>query len=135
MLVKKMNTNIVVLTGCSSRHPVWAAVRASTAAPGYFDDFYLDGMIHQDGGIMANNATHIAIHEAQKIWPNYRLQCVISLGLGRTHTSLQTSAPPKISNKRALSITEKFSRIVDSATDTVRETFKGMRFLHIRRNQ
>ena len=44
------------------------------SAPGYFDDFYLDGMIHQDGGILANNPTQIAIHEAQKIWPGHKLQ-------------------------------------------------------------
>jgi len=107
----------------SSRYPVWAAVRASTAAPGYFDDFYLDGMIHQDGGILANNATQIAIHEAHKIWPHHGLQCVISLGLGRTCTSLEAAeaaadTSQTAAKKRALSITEKFSRIVDSATDT-----------------
>ena len=100
----------------SFTHPVWAAVRASTAAPGYFDDFYVDGMIHQDGGIMTNNATQIAIHEAQRIWPNYGLQCVISLGLGRTDSSWQSLQETK--TKKALSLTEKFSRIVDSATDT-----------------
>ena len=79
-------------------------------------------VIHQDGGILANNATQIAIHEAQKIWPNHKLQCVISLGLGRTCTSLEAEATSQKekAKKRALSITEKFSRIVDSATDTVR---------------
>ena len=110
------------------------------SAPGYFDDFYLDGMIHQDGGILANNPTQIAIHEAQKIWPGHKLQwwdkntqsedrlgqslincnsffSVMSLGLGRPAFSFQPSTVGE--KKRALSITEKFSRIVDSATDTV----------------
>ena len=65
----------------SSHYPVWAGVRASTAAPGYFHDFILDNMVHQDGGILTNNATQIAIHEAQKLWPNQPLQCVVSLGM------------------------------------------------------
>ncbi len=43
----------------SSRYPVWAATRASSAAPGYFDEFLLDKTIHHDGGLIANNATHI----------------------------------------------------------------------------
>lgn len=50
----------------SSEEPIWAAVRASTAAPGYFDDFIWKGAVHQDGGILTNNASHIAIHEAMK---------------------------------------------------------------------
>ena len=43
----------------SCKYPVWAAVRASSAAPGYFDEFSLDNDIHHDGGILVNNATHI----------------------------------------------------------------------------
>jgi calcium-independent phospholipase A2-gamma len=103
----------------SSQHPVWAAIRASTAAPGYFDDFIHDDMVFQDGGILVNNPTQIAIHEAHKIWPDHPLQCVISLGLGRTDKFMQD---PTITKKKqaavGLSISQKFARIVDSATDT-----------------
>ena len=35
-----------ILKGTSDA-PIWAAVRASSAAPGYFNDFLLDDMVHQ----------------------------------------------------------------------------------------
>ena len=98
----------------SSNYPVWAAVRASSAAPGYFDEFSLDGNIHHDGGILANNATHIAIHEAKRLWPSEKLHCVVSLGLGRHELPLETNE----NIYKPLSLSQKFSRIVDSATDT-----------------
>ena len=99
----------------SSRHPVWAAVRASTAAPGYFDDFVHDDKVFEDGGILVNNPTQIAIHEAQKIWPEHPLQCVVSLGLGRTDKFMQDEPKAQVTY---LSLKDKFNRIVDSATDT-----------------
>jgi calcium-independent phospholipase A2-gamma len=52
----------------TSDTPIWAAVRASSAAPGYFNDFLLGDTVHQDGGILTNNATQIAIHEAHRLF-------------------------------------------------------------------
>lgn len=102
----------------SSRHHVWAALRASTAAPGYFDNFILDDMVFHDGGMLVNNPTQIAIHEAHKIWPDYPLQSVISLGLGRTDNFMKGENKKKAPGPHYLTISEKFARIVDSATDT-----------------
>ena len=62
----------------SVRYKVWQAIRASAAAPGYFDDYLVNRKIFQDGGVSCNNPTHIAIHEAQKLWPGEHLQCVVS---------------------------------------------------------
>ena len=57
----------------SFRHKMWEAVRASTAAPGYFGEFKLEDNIHQDGGLFVNNPCAVAIHEAKCIWPNAKL--------------------------------------------------------------
>ena len=57
----------------SARYSIWEAVRASSAAPGYFDEFCANGKIFHDGGILTNNPTVIAIHEAQKIWPREKV--------------------------------------------------------------
>ena len=101
----------------SVRYKIWEAIRASAAAPGYFDDFKINRKIFQDGGVSTNNPTHIAIHEAQKLWPNESIQCVVSLGLGKYEPLLfdHDVADPTLKN---MSLSEKFSRLVWSATDT-----------------
>ena len=114
--------------------PIWAAVRASSAAPGYFDEFSLEGKIHHDGGLMTNNASLVAVHEAMRLWPNEELQAVVSLGNGRVPTPITSSTDDEMmmlaesnqSNKgarngnapKALSLAKKFAKVVDAATDT-----------------
>uniref|UniRef100_A0A8C9VGM3 Patatin like phospholipase domain containing 8 n=1 Tax=Scleropages formosus TaxID=113540 RepID=A0A8C9VGM3_SCLFO len=97
------------LGGC--HHKLWQAIRASSAAPGYFQEFVLGNDLHQDGGLLVNNPTAVALHESQCLWPSTPVQCVVSLGTGRfesagrhgaTHTSLRT----------------KLSHVISSATDT-----------------
>ncbi|CAL8359326.1 unnamed protein product [Lota lota] len=97
------------LGGC--QHQLWQALRASSAAPGYFQEFALGTDLHQDGGLLINNPTALAIHECQCLWPGMPLECVVSLGTGRfvtpgkhsaTHTSLKT----------------KLVNVISSATDT-----------------
>lgn len=67
----------------TSKYKVWEAVRASTSAPGYFEEYLLDGNVFQDGGLIANNPTSIALHECKLLWPGEDIQCVVSLGNGR----------------------------------------------------
>nr|XP_006122563.1 calcium-independent phospholipase A2-gamma [Pelodiscus sinensis]XP_025040152.1 calcium-independent phospholipase A2-gamma [Pelodiscus sinensis] len=95
--------------GC--QYKLWQAIRASSAAPGYFQEYVLGNDLHQDGGLLLNNPTALAVHECKCLWPNVPLQCVISLGTGRyeserknsiTHTSLKT----------------KLTNVISSATDT-----------------
>eukprot|EP00095_Tigriopus_kingsejongensis_P010573 snap_masked-scaffold1137_size60140-processed-gene-0.4 protein:Tk10573 transcript:snap_masked-scaffold1137_size60140-processed-gene-0.4-mRNA-1 annotation:"conserved hypothetical protein" len=103
----------------SSIYPIWAAVRASSAAPGYFDEFALDDKIFHDGGIMTNNATMIAIHEAQRLWAHEPLHCVVSLGMGRFKGPIHPEDSVGANFKpKSLSLAQKFSRIIDAATDT-----------------
>ena len=67
----------------SCKYKIWEAIRASAAAPGYFEEFILDDLIHQDGGILVNNPASVAIHEAQILWPHEPIQTCISIGSGR----------------------------------------------------
>ncbi|KAG8439770.1 hypothetical protein GDO86_005802 [Hymenochirus boettgeri] len=97
------------LGGC--QYNLWQAIRASSAAPGYFQEYVIGNDLHQDGGLLINNPCALAVHECKCLWPNEQFQCVISLGTGRyesagkgtaTHTSLKT----------------KLSHVISSATDT-----------------
>ncbi|KAI3510282.1 hypothetical protein L1887_17152 [Cichorium endivia] len=64
----------------SCRHHIWQAIRASSAAPYYLDD-YTDGVFRwQDGAIVANNPTIFAIREAQLLWPDANIDTLVSVG-------------------------------------------------------
>nr|XP_018686734.1 PREDICTED: phospholipase A I-like isoform X4 [Musa acuminata subsp. malaccensis] len=70
----------------SCKHRVWEAIRASSAAPYYLDDFS-DGVNRwQDGAIVANNPTIFSIREAQLLWPDARIDCLVSIGCGSVPT-------------------------------------------------
>ncbi|KAL7858026.1 hypothetical protein AOLI_G00181280 [Acnodon oligacanthus] len=95
--------------GC--QHKMWEAIRASSAAPGYFQEFALGADLHQDGGLLVNNPTALAIHECQCLWPGSPLQCVVSLGTGRFE------APSKNASTYT-SLKTKLTNVISSATDT-----------------
>ncbi|XP_029317580.1 calcium-independent phospholipase A2-gamma [Cottoperca gobio] len=92
-------------------HKMWQAIRASSAAPGYFQEFVLGKDLHQDGGLLINNPTALAIHECKCLWPNTPLQCVLSLGTGRYETEGNNSTT-------STSLKTKLSHVISSATDT-----------------
>ncbi|KAK3526672.1 hypothetical protein QTP70_030881, partial [Hemibagrus guttatus] len=95
--------------GC--QHKLWEAIRASSAAPGYFQEFALGTELHQDGGLLINNPTALAIHECQCLWPGTPLQCVVSLGTGRFESSSKNTAT-------YTSLKTKLTHVISSATDT-----------------
>ncbi|XP_072310960.1 calcium-independent phospholipase A2-gamma [Eucyclogobius newberryi] len=93
------------------KHKMWQAIRASSAAPGYFQEFVLGKDLHQDGGLLINNPTALAIHECKNLWPNTPVQCVLSLGTGRYEEGVRNSAT-------YTSLKTKLSHVISSATDT-----------------
>ncbi|XP_047189108.1 calcium-independent phospholipase A2-gamma-like isoform X2 [Scophthalmus maximus] len=97
------------LGGCN--HQLWQAIRATSAAPGYFQEFTLGNDLHQDGGLLINNPTALAIHECKCLWPNVPLECVVSLGTGRL-------ANPGWNGSTYTSLKTKLTNVISSATDT-----------------
>ncbi|KAJ0082211.1 hypothetical protein Patl1_11087 [Pistacia atlantica] len=73
----------------SCKHHIWQAIRASSAAPYYLDDFSDDVYRWQDGAIVANNPTVFAIREAQLLWPDTRIDCLVSIGCGSVPTKVR----------------------------------------------
>ncbi|XP_058047814.1 calcium-independent phospholipase A2-gamma isoform X2 [Ahaetulla prasina] len=97
------------LGGC--HYKLWQAIRASSAAPGYFQEYALGNDLHQDGGLLINNPTALAVHECRCLWPNVPLQCVVSLGTGRYENHGKT-------NVTYTSLKAKLTNVISSATDT-----------------
>ena len=64
----------------------------------------------QDGGVLTNNPTAIAIHEARLLWPDVPIQCVISLGTGRYR--------PTGDPEPSVGLRDIIDKMVQSATDT-----------------
>uniref|UniRef100_UPI00358FB87F calcium-independent phospholipase A2-gamma n=1 Tax=Myxine glutinosa TaxID=7769 RepID=UPI00358FB87F len=95
----------------SCQHKIWQATRASSAAPGFFEECQLGADLHQDGALLANNPCGVAVHECQLLWPGTPLQCVVSLGTGRYESA---SRP----NQTHTSLKAKLSNVITSATDT-----------------
>ncbi|XP_039270943.2 calcium-independent phospholipase A2-gamma-like isoform X1 [Styela clava] len=95
---------------CRAR--LWEAVRATSAAPGYFEEFKYNFNIHQDGGILANNPSGVGLFECRSLWPDAPIQCMVSLGTGRYEPFIGPNSP------EFLSLKNKLLKILDSATGT-----------------
>ena len=50
---------------------------------GYFPEYRIKANSFQDGGLVANNPSALALHEARLIWPHHSIQCLVSIGTGR----------------------------------------------------
>ena len=70
-----------------SRCKIWQAARATSAAPSYFREMFIDdpppGMDFMDGGLLHNNPSSIALQEARCIWPTIKHFGLVSIGTGR----------------------------------------------------
>lgn len=69
--------------GGTCQHTWLEAMRASSAAPYFFDEFSCRGERYQDGAIVANNPSIMSLHEAQRLWPGRRIELMVSVGTGK----------------------------------------------------
>ncbi|XP_066197865.1 calcium-independent phospholipase A2-gamma isoform X2 [Saccopteryx leptura] len=97
------------LGGC--QYKLWQAIRASSAAPGYFAEYAMGNDLHQDGGLLLNNPSALAIHECKCLWPDVPLECIVSLGTGRYESDVRNTVT-------YTSLKTKLSNVINSATDT-----------------
>ncbi len=73
-------------------------------------------MFSQDGALLSNNPSAIALHEARLLWGTAEtpppIQCLVSLGTGRYVKKDEDQ------NNNCTSLREKLTKVVASATDT-----------------
>ncbi|CAI9769790.1 unnamed protein product [Fraxinus pennsylvanica] len=66
----------------SCKHHIWQAIRASSTSSYYLDD-YTGGVYRwQDGAIVANNPTNFTVREAQLLWHDAKIDCLVSIWCG-----------------------------------------------------
>lgn len=96
----------------SSKYKVWQAVRASSAAIYYLDDFSCGGEKFQDGAVVANNPSVVALQEARALWPDAPIDVFISIGTGST--------PLARRDKAVSSFIDTGNIVIESATNVER---------------
>eukprot|EP00198_Chlamydomonas_reinhardtii_P013397 XP_001702734.1 predicted protein [Chlamydomonas reinhardtii] len=84
------------------------AVRASSAAPYYLDDFLCGEDRFQDGAATANNPGILALQQARLLWPNTPVEALVSVGCG--------AAPSVRREKGAHAMLDTGAVLVDAAT-------------------
>jgi len=89
--------------------PIWQAARATSAAPSFFKEMYIDnprpGVNYIDGGLGYNNPSELAWDEPRRIWPTNTRICLVSIGTGHQKALqiINTSNPDSdIENQRSL---------------------------------
>jgi predicted acylesterase/phospholipase RssA len=92
-----------------SKCAIWQAARATSAAPSFFKEMYIDnprpGVNYVDGGLGQNNPSQVALDEAARIWRTSKCFCLVSIGTGhqRAVRIIDTSKPENnIEDQRSL---------------------------------
>ena len=124
--MKYFNFNLIKLLSLIIQfiYLIFLFKRASSAAPGYYEDFKLDGYIFHDGGVLANNPTAIAIHEAKLLWPKTEINSVISIGNGRYKPEGYAS-----SKANSVSLKQKINRFVAGISSTESNLIKRFQII------
>ena len=65
---------------------IWEAVRATSAAPTFFKRNLIDGEEYVDGGMGCNNPVQQVLQEAELVFPERHVACIISIGAGQAQT-------------------------------------------------
>ena len=65
---------------------IWEAVRATSAAPAFFKRIVIDGEPYVDGGMGCNNPVQQVLQEAELMFPDGQVACIISIGNGQAQT-------------------------------------------------
>ncbi|KAL8432427.1 hypothetical protein Efla_000204 [Eimeria flavescens] len=95
------------------------ALRATTAAPGFFIGKKVGNEFFVDGALLANNPAAVAIAEAKALYPGVPIEVVVSIGTGQ--------CPPERCDTRT-GWDGIFNQLVNAATNTeaIHELLKDM---------
>lgn len=96
---------------------LWEGLRASSAAPTFFSEIRVNGELHADGAIVANNPTAVALHETKCMYPGVPIELLVSLGNG-VSPAYAGSTNEEENEKKNMGWGDVVGSIVASATST-----------------
>ena len=65
---------------------IWEAARATSASPTFFKSIVIDGEPYLDGGMGHNNPVLQVLQEAELMFPDRHVACIVSIGAGQAQT-------------------------------------------------
>jgi len=65
---------------------IWEAARATSATPTFFERLVINEEPFIDGGMGGNNPIHHVFQEAQLMFPDRHIACIVSIGTGQAET-------------------------------------------------
>mmetsp|Transcript_34991 Transcript_34991/g.138611 ORF Transcript_34991/g.138611 Transcript_34991/m.138611 type:complete len:907 (-) Transcript_34991:307-3027(-) len=98
--------------------PLWLSLRCSSAAPTFFTEMRVNGEVHADGAIVANNPAAVALHETHCIYPGVPVELLVSCGNGILNSAGVESIARQSGKNPGIGWTELLGSIITSATST-----------------
>jgi len=65
---------------------IWEAARATSATPTFFERIVINEEPFIDGGMGGNNPIHQVLQEAELMFPDRHIACIVSIGTGQAET-------------------------------------------------
>src|SRR6266481_5856062 len=65
---------------------IWEAVRATSAVPTFFPPIVINEEPYVDGGMGCNNPVQQVLQEAELVFPDRHVACIVSIGMGQAQT-------------------------------------------------
>jgi len=65
---------------------IWEAARATSATPTFFERIVINEEQFIDGGMGGNNPIHQVLQEAELMFPDRHIACIVSIGTGQAET-------------------------------------------------
>ncbi|KAG2382750.1 hypothetical protein C9374_005330 [Naegleria lovaniensis] len=104
---------------------VASALRASTAAPVYFEKKKIGSCHFIDGGVSNNNPTELAVSEMKKLFPNHKNFCIVSLGTGKiTKTNTNKGGWFSFSSSSSNNSKSENTELISSNVNTLLDIFE-----------
>src|SRR6266481_4925080 len=62
---------------------IWEAIRATSAVPAFFPHIVIGREAYVDGGMGCNNPVQQVLQEAELMFPDRHVACIVSIGTGQ----------------------------------------------------